>query len=287
MLTMVELCLVVITMALAFCFPELGSGWFGLAEQRFADLARRQKLSVLLVGLAELLARAAVLPVLPIPEPRVDDEFSYLLAGDTFAHGRLTNPTHPMWVHFETFHEIMKPTYASMYPPGNGLVLAAGQVVAHQPFVGVWLSMGAMCASICWMLQAWLPSEWALLGGLLALMRFGIFSYWADSYWGGAVAATGGAMVLGALPRIIRSERVRDALVMGLGLAILANSRPYEGLVFSLPVAIALLIWLSKKRGLELWATVRRVVLPLSIVLSLAISAMAYYFWRVTGSALF
>jgi hypothetical protein len=48
------------------------------------------------------------------------DDFSFLLAGDTFAHGRLTNPTPAMWTHFETIHITMQPTYQSMYFPGRG-----------------------------------------------------------------------------------------------------------------------------------------------------------------------
>jgi hypothetical protein len=281
----IELGLVVLAVIVAFIRPQLGSRWFEKIERRFAALARRRTLSVVIVGLLALALRAVLLPIEPIPEPLIHDEFGYLLAADTFAHGRITNPPHPMWVHFETFHAMFHPTYASVYPPAQGLVLAAGKLIAGHEFWGVWVSLGAMCSAICWMLQGWISPPWALLGGILAALRYGAFGYWANSYWGGSVAAIGGAIVLGALPRIKSSQPMRHSISMGLGLAILANSRPYEGAVLSIPIAIILIVWLFKKDASLRPILLKRVFVPLSVILALGAAGTGYYFRRVTGNA--
>lgn len=281
---LIETVFVCVAVLLALVCPSLATSFFLKVEARLSPLAKRRGTAILMIALASLVFRAAALRIEPVPEPIVHDEFGYLLAADTFAHGRLTNPTPPMWEHFETFHVMFHPTYASIYPPGQGLVLYIGRLIGGRPFWGVWLSVAGMCAAITWMLQGWLSPEWAFFGGALAVLRYSVFGYWVDSYWGGAVAAIGGALLLGALPRIKKSQRSIDALVMGIGLGILANSRPYEGFVYSLPIAVALTVWLLGKNSPPFRLTISRLVAPLSVVLVLAAVATGYYLWRVTGS---
>jgi hypothetical protein len=281
----IESGLTVVALAVGCAVPDLGRRWFESVERLLSRLAQRRGLSVVIVGLGALALRAVLLPILPIPIPGGHDEYAYLLLADTFAHGRLTNPTHPMWVHFESFQIIWQPTYTAKFYPAQGLILALGQVVLGHPFWGEWLSVGLMCAAICWMLQAWMSPGWALLGGFLAAIRLGTFSYWANDYGGGGcIAAAGGALVLGALLRIKRSPRMRDALLMGLGFAILANSRPYEGLFFGLPVAVALAVWIVGRSRPPVSSVTRRVLAPLLLTLALTGCAMGYYYWRTTGS---
>jgi hypothetical protein len=276
---------VAILVYLQIRFPQTWTGSLGVhGLERFGKrLAARKSLSVFLVGLSLLLIRSSVIPVSGIPLPQFHDENSYLLAADTLAHGHLTNPPHPMWMHFETFHVIWHPTYMSMYPPGQGLILALGQVLGN-PWIGQLFSAALLCAAICWMLQGWIPPQWALLGGVLAVARLGLLSYFTNGYWCSCLPALGGALVLGALPRIEHSTRPRDAVVMAIGLFILANTRPYEGFLLSLGVAVALFAWMLGKDRPPARVSLARILLPLVLTLSPLAAWTGYYYYRVTGS---
>jgi hypothetical protein len=265
-------------------YPQVASGLFLRAEKLFDRLARRKVWSVCVVGLSAALLRLLLIPFVPIPRPFIEDDFSYLLAGETFASGRLTNPTHPMWVHFESFHITHVPTYMSMYFPAQGLALAAGKLLFGHPWYGVWASSALMCALICWMLQGWVPPRWALLGGMLAVVRLALFSYWGNTYTGGAVAAIGGALVLGALPRLRLYFRARDWFWMALGMAILANSRPYEGLLVCVPAICAVCWWVYKRPHPSASVLLQRIA-PGAVLLLLTAAFMAYYNYRVFGNA--
>ena len=277
--------LTAVAVLLSIFFPRLGAAVFARVERAFAELARLKGLAVVVVGLSALL-RLAVLPAFPAPRPFLPDDYSFLLAADTFAAGYLTNPTPAMWTHFESIHVTMQPTYTSMYFPGSGLILAAGQVLFHNPWLANVCVDALMCAALCWMLQAWLPPNWALLGGFLAVLRIGLFSYWINTFYGGSAlpAALGGALVLGALPRLKRTARLRYGMLLSAGIAILALTRPYEGVLLCLPVAVMLIHWEWRGKNRPRPAVLlSRAAIPMALLLA-TLCWFGYYNYRSFGS---
>ena len=274
---------IVLLVALAFLAPHRGLRSLRPFERALAALARRRGLAILVVGLTAFAVVAAMTAIIGVPLPKVDDEFSYLLAADTFTHGRLANPPHPMWEHFETFHVLQQPTYASKYPPGQGLLLALGKVIAH-PILGVWLAAALACAAITWMLMAWLPARWALLGGLLSAVHPEVL-LWSQRYWGGCLALAAGALAIGGFRRVMNGPRIRDALMMAAGISVLLFTRPYEGGVLTLLLGTVLLVAAFRKK-IALRDLIVRVVLPCAAVLGIATAWLGFYNARVTGNPL-
>ena len=161
-------------------------------ERAWTQIARRRFLSCVLIVALALIVRLAILPVDPKPEPRYHDEFAYIFGGETFAMGRLANPTPPLWRFFETYYINMQPTYVSKYPPAQSAFLALGIRLFGHPWYGVLISIALMCGCICWMLQGWLPPKYALLGGLFAVLQFGD----PGRPWEGALYMTAAALAV-------------------------------------------------------------------------------------------
>lgn len=222
------------------------------------------------------------------PAPLFHDEFSYLLGADTFSHGRLTNPTHPLWRHFETFHVLQQPSYQSKYPPAQAFFIAVGQISTGRPIVGVWLSVALTCAALYWCLRPWMPRRGAFFGGLFPAIVFGtglytddvFYAYWSTTFWGGAVTMLGACLLLGSVVRIIKGRPAKPAL-LGLGLAILAATRPYEGLLLTVP-ALLVMAYCFRRRAVSL----ARMMGPALAVFAAALCILGYYNWRVVGSPL-
>lgn len=277
-----EVFFLLVAVLIAVIRPGLGSGFFERLENAVERISFRR--AIWLAFLVPIVFRIATMPVYPPTQPKIHDEFSYLLIADTLLEGRIANPVHPMREHFETMHVIQDPSYASKYPLLQGFVLALPQFFGLPAYVGVWIANGAMSAAIYWMLRSFLSPGWALLSVLVVFLRVGTFSAWMHSYWGGAASAVGGALAVGALMRLRAKPARKYAILMGLGIGILANSRPYEGAVLSAVLMVALLVWLVRECGLPWEAKWKQIVMPLGATLGLAFCIIGYHNYRVTGS---
>jgi hypothetical protein len=203
---------------------------------------------VLLV-LAWTIWRLFVLSHTGLPQPKIHDEFSYLLGADTMAHGRLTNPPHALASFFESGHELVRPMYASKYPPGPIMFLALGQVLFGAPFYGVLISNVFMLAAFCLMLSAWVPLRAGIVVAAFFALILSPTMYWTDSYYGGSVAAGGAALVLLSVGLLRRHPAVLPGALFAVGVLLLFWTRPYEGGIFTLAttVVFAKEIWRSRR----------------------------------------
>lgn len=267
----IEIALALLLVGAAFAWQK----WAGAANR----LALKTIWCMLILAALPVVLRLTMLHTSPIPTALGADDFSYLLLGDTLAHFRLTNPAHPMHRFFETLFILQEPSYSSIYPLGPGLALAFGQLVFRQPWAGIAISTAAFTSLCYWMLRAWTKPAWALLGGVLAVIQFGPFSHWMNTYWGGALAAAAGCLVFGSMPRLKETWRTRDAVLLGAGLAIHVLTRPFETIF----VALALVFFFAPGIGKQLPQLLRAAAVAALVVLP-AIGLMLLHDKQVTGS---
>jgi hypothetical protein len=250
-------------------------------ERSFERIAAKTSLCLLSLALLPIALRLALLPHHPAPTPEVYEEFSHLLVADTLFHFRLANPPNALPQFFETSYVLQQPTYSSICPIGQGLVLAIGSVFFGHIWAGVLLCTAAFCSLSYWMLRGWMSPAWSLIGGMLAVFEFGPLNEWTNCYWGGGLSAVAGCLVFGALPRIRDYGRKRDAACLGAGIALEMLTSPVQSIFLLLSVPLFFLpVWRKEKN----W---RAFIQPVWVSLLVALPAIGLTLLQnrqVTGS---
>ena len=261
------------------------------AKSSLSRLSRRPLMSLAVLVVVSLGVNA-VLTMIQYPQPRVHDEFAYQLAADTYASGRLTNPTHPHWKHFETFHVLSHPSYMAKYPPGNGLFLALGQRLTGHSITGSWLALAFALAALHWMLQAWIPARWSLAGCLLLAINSPMLMAWGQTWWGGGVQMAGGALLFGAMKRIMEPDRWKRpvwqySIVFSAAAVLLSLTRPLEGVVACVIAGLVLLIGLfANHKPFPRWkARLVSLAVPAILIGGSGAAFLLINNYAVTGSA--
>ncbi len=174
------------------------------------------------------------------PVPSMHDDFGNLLVATTLLEGRLSNPVPSAWQSMETFHVVLQPTYATKFPIGLGVLLAAGKLLTGSFAAGLWLSAGFACSAISWMILSHFPRRWGFVAGLFTATHPCWQNGWSQEFTNGWLAVSGVALVFGGLLRIRRTyrsipcngTRTFDSnltAIVGVGCVLTLFSRPFEG----------------------------------------------------------
>jgi len=245
---------------------------------------RKAALAAALISLIWTVLNLLIVRRCGLPQPAIHDEFSYLLAADTFVHGRLSNSPHPLAQFFESPHILVRPTYASKYPPGQALVLALGERLFGAPYYGVLIGGAVMIFLFALTLAAWTAPVPAMGVSVLLALLFLPPMYWVYSYWGGCVAAAGGAALLLSFMVYRRDHTFAAGVLFASGAVTLFLTRPYEGGVFTAVVVIVCAARLYRERGRLALAGMRAFLLS---AVPIAIAGMLWtgiYDRAVTGN---
>jgi len=256
---------------------------------------------------------AALLSLYIQPSLRIHDEFSYRLAAETLLLGRLANPTPPAWEALQSFHIILQPNYTSKYPLGTAIVTAVGYSISGwfqsgwfqsgwfqsgwlqsgwlqtgslqtgSPHVGSWLAAALLASAATWMLASVLPKRWALLGGLIVSLHPFLQLAWSQSLLHGSLAAAGCALLTGGALRMRRRVQLSSAMFSGCGVAVLALSRPFEGLCCTAICGVWLLLSWNRFAVVERFKMTLRAAIYSATPVGLALVLIAAHNQASTG----
>jgi hypothetical protein len=249
-----ELLLAALTAAailVAFRAPAFASKLFASIERNGARLASRPILTIIGLAVCAVILRSALIPVLGTPQPVIPDEVSLLLQADTYASGRIDNPS--VTPSFSSFYTLVSPTYASTYPVLRSLPMAIAQSFGFGPWIGIFAINIILVIAVYFMVRSYFSVELAILMSLIVILRFCLFNFWINSYLGPTITALGGVLLVYGYKKISIKRTLAAGLVVGVGLFFLMTTRPYEGFVFSIPfvVAISIMIFRESRKSMR------------------------------------
>jgi hypothetical protein len=259
------------SIAAAFLWPRLAGPWFTRLEAVLARTSGNAGACVLLIVGIAVLGRLALWPLIGTPEPVTADETSLLLQASTYAHGRLSNHPHDMPATLEAYYTLLSPSYASMYPVFRTLPMAASAWLRLGYWPGVLATVAALSVAVFYLVRLYLPARYAVVAALLTILRYGLFSIWVNSYEGAALTALGGVLALTGYRLMGTRITVGAAAALGSGLLLMMTTRPYEGMVFALPLVFAVAWRFFRARMAE----PRRVVWAAGIICGLVLGGFA------------
>jgi hypothetical protein len=240
---------------------------FATFEDLVRKLSDRPYLSAALIAVIAVCARLSVSPFVGTPQPVVPDEPSLMLQAKTYLAGRMANQV-DLLPDFESVYVILSPTYASMYPVLRSFPLLVGYFLGIGAWGGVLLSVVALTMAVYWIVRQSINANYAFIAALIVIIRFGLFSFWVNSYFGGAFTALGGVLLLGGFKAVRSRPSILNGAVLGLGVVIVMTTRPYEGMVYAIPFGLALIVHFIRSAGLQ-----RRSLVPAGLAAAVLVAA--------------
>jgi hypothetical protein len=262
-----QLPLTLLTLLIAALITKYPIGLFAEFENLVSRIARRPYLSAALIAVAAASARLALSPFLGTPQPVVPDEVSMIFQAKTYLTGHFANHVN-LLPNFQPLFVNIKPTYVSIYPVLRSIPMFIGLFLGIGVWGGVLLSMVALTVAVYWMVREWMNAKYAFIAAFIVIIRYGLFSLWVNSYWGGAFTALGGVFLLGGFKAVRSRRNLASGAMVGLGVVILMSTRPYEGLVYAAPFGAALIIQFIRSRGRE-----RESLIPAGVAAALVVAA--------------
>jgi len=171
--------------------------------------------------------------------PLLHDENSYALGARMLSRGHLWLPAHPLADFLDSFHILVRPVYASIYFPGTALLNVPAVWLGLPTWVIPVVTAGLVVA-LTYRVTAELAGGATGLLAALLVPSVGLFRMFSTMVMAQAPAALLALAAVWAWLHWRRRKRAGWAMLAGAFVGWGAITRPVDGLVFAIPLAVAI-----------------------------------------------